>query len=111
MVKDGVFSGSSTSTARKSAASAPRKGVGRIVVRAGGRELRFDSMSLWTQPDGGAEDPCPLRDYTAIIFKRKLMEECLFCRIVRPRFPPKIVHEDEQALVFKDVNPRLRRTC
>ena len=34
------------------------------------------------------------------------MAECLFCRIVRREIPAQIVHEDEQALVFKDVNPQ-----
>ena len=34
------------------------------------------------------------------------MEECLFCRIVRREIPAQIVHEDEHALVFKDVNPQ-----
>jgi histidine triad (HIT) family protein len=34
------------------------------------------------------------------------MDECLFCRIVRREIPAQIVHEDEQALVFKDVNPQ-----
>ena len=34
------------------------------------------------------------------------MADCLFCRIVRREIPAQIVHEDEQALVFKDVNPQ-----
>jgi histidine triad (HIT) family protein len=34
------------------------------------------------------------------------MSECLFCRIVRRETPASIVHEDEQALVFKDANPK-----
>ncbi len=34
------------------------------------------------------------------------MAECLFCRIVRREIPAQIVHEDEQALVFKDVSPQ-----
>lgn len=34
------------------------------------------------------------------------MEECLFCRIVRREIPAQIVLEDEQAVVFKDVNPQ-----
>lgn len=32
--------------------------------------------------------------------------ECLFCRIVRREIPAQIVHEDEQALVFKDISPQ-----
>lgn len=34
------------------------------------------------------------------------MADCLFCRIVRREIPAQIVHEDEQAVVFKDVNPQ-----
>ena len=34
------------------------------------------------------------------------MAECLFCRIVRREIPAQIVHEDEQALVFKDMSPQ-----
>ena len=34
------------------------------------------------------------------------MADCLFCRIVRREIPAQIVQEDEQAVVFKDVNPQ-----
>ena len=34
------------------------------------------------------------------------MPECLFCRIVRREIPAQIVHEDDQALVFKDITPQ-----
>lgn len=34
------------------------------------------------------------------------MADCLFCRIVRREIPASVVFEDEQALVFKDVNPQ-----
>jgi histidine triad (HIT) family protein len=34
------------------------------------------------------------------------MADCLFCRIVRREIPAQFVHEDEQAVVFKDVNPQ-----
>ncbi len=37
---------------------------------------------------------------------RDLMADCLFCRIVRREIPAQIVHEDEQALVFKDISPQ-----
>jgi len=40
---------------------------------------------------------------TDIIFS---LQECLFCRIVRHEIPAQIVHEDEQALVFKDITPQ-----
>jgi histidine triad (HIT) family protein len=32
--------------------------------------------------------------------------ECLFCKIVRREIPAQIVHEDEKALVFKDITPQ-----
>ena len=35
-----------------------------------------------------------------------LSSDCLFCRIVRREIAAQIVHEDEQALVFQDVNPQ-----
>ncbi|MDE2510572.1 MAG: histidine triad nucleotide-binding protein [Elusimicrobia bacterium] len=35
-----------------------------------------------------------------------MMADCLFCRIVRREIPAQIVLEDEQAVVFKDVNPQ-----
>lgn len=34
------------------------------------------------------------------------MESCLFCRIARKEIPARIVHEDEQALAFEDINPQ-----
>jgi histidine triad (HIT) family protein len=34
------------------------------------------------------------------------MADCLFCRIVRREIAAQIVHEDEQALVFKDLTPQ-----
>jgi histidine triad (HIT) family protein len=34
------------------------------------------------------------------------MADCLFCRIVRREVPAQIVHEDEHALVFKDISPQ-----
>ena len=34
------------------------------------------------------------------------MADCLFCRIVRREIPAQIVHEDDQAVVFKDANPQ-----
>ena len=35
-----------------------------------------------------------------------MLSDCLFCRIVRREIPAQIVHEDEQALVFKDITPQ-----
>lgn len=34
------------------------------------------------------------------------MADCLFCRIIRREIPATIVHEDDLALVFKDVSPQ-----
>ncbi|MDE2107528.1 MAG: histidine triad nucleotide-binding protein [Patescibacteria group bacterium] len=34
------------------------------------------------------------------------MPDCLFCRIIERKIPAQFVFEDEQAVVFKDVNPQ-----
>ena len=34
------------------------------------------------------------------------MSDCLFCKIVAGDIPAEIVYDDEQILVFKDINPR-----
>jgi histidine triad (HIT) family protein len=34
------------------------------------------------------------------------MSDCLFCRIIAGQIPGAIVHEDEQIVAFKDVNPQ-----
>ena len=34
------------------------------------------------------------------------MTDCLFCKIVAGDIPADTVYEDEQILVFKDINPR-----
>jgi histidine triad (HIT) family protein len=34
------------------------------------------------------------------------MQPCLFCRIIAGEVPGTIVHEDERAVAFKDVNPQ-----
>ena len=34
------------------------------------------------------------------------MSDCLFCKIVACDIPAEIVYDDEQILVFKDINPR-----
>ncbi|MDP2671149.1 MAG: HIT domain-containing protein [bacterium] len=36
------------------------------------------------------------------------MEECLFCQIIRKEIPAKIVYEDENIIVFPDINPKAR---
>lgn len=35
-----------------------------------------------------------------------MKKECLFCRILAKELPAKIVHEDEQAVAFEDINPQ-----
>ncbi len=35
-----------------------------------------------------------------------MSESCLFCKIVRGEIPAKIVHEDDRAVAFEDVNPQ-----
>lgn len=34
------------------------------------------------------------------------MEECIFCKIANGEIPSKILHQDEEVLVFEDVNPQ-----
>lgn len=34
------------------------------------------------------------------------MEECIFCKIAKGEVPSKILHEDEEVLVFEDVEPQ-----
>jgi histidine triad (HIT) family protein len=34
------------------------------------------------------------------------MSECLFCRIVKREIPASIVYEDDDVLVFNDINPQ-----
>ena len=34
------------------------------------------------------------------------MSDCLFCKIAEKKIPSKIVHEDDKAVAFDDVNPQ-----
>ena len=34
------------------------------------------------------------------------MSDCLFCKIAEKKIPSKIVHEDDKAVAFEDVNPQ-----
>lgn len=34
------------------------------------------------------------------------MSDCLFCKIAEKKIPSKIVHEDDRAVAFEDVNPQ-----
>lgn len=34
-----------------------------------------------------------------------IMENCLFCRIIRGKIPSTKVYEDEKVLAFRDINP------
>jgi histidine triad (HIT) family protein len=36
----------------------------------------------------------------------EVMDECLFCKIVRKEIPAKIVHESKNVLAFDDINPQ-----
>ena len=35
-----------------------------------------------------------------------MAEECIFCRIAAGEIPAKIVHQDEDTVAFRDINPR-----
>ena len=37
--------------------------------------------------------------------------DCLFCKMVSGAIKPATVHEDDDVLAFKDINPRPRCTC
>lgn len=34
------------------------------------------------------------------------MSDCLFCKIVEKTIPSKLVHEDDRAVAFEDINPQ-----
>lgn len=34
------------------------------------------------------------------------MEDCLFCKIAKKELPAEVIYEDEQIMVFKDINPQ-----
>jgi histidine triad (HIT) family protein len=34
------------------------------------------------------------------------MDDCLFCKIARKEIPSEIVHEDEDLVAFRDINPQ-----
>jgi histidine triad (HIT) family protein len=34
------------------------------------------------------------------------MSDCLFCRIVKGEIPAALVHQDEEVIAFKDINPQ-----
>lgn len=36
------------------------------------------------------------------------MSDCLFCRIAAGEIPAQVVYQDEQLVVFKDINPRAK---
>ncbi len=33
------------------------------------------------------------------------MSDCIFCKIANREIPSEVVHEDDQAIAFKDINP------
>ncbi|OOZ40962.1 histidine triad nucleotide-binding protein [Solemya pervernicosa gill symbiont] len=36
------------------------------------------------------------------------MSDCLFCKIVAGEIPADIVHQDDQVVVFRDINPKAK---
>ena len=36
---------------------------------------------------------------------KNLVEDCIFCKIIRKEIPASIVYEDDMVLAFKDINP------
>jgi histidine triad (HIT) family protein len=38
--------------------------------------------------------------------KREKMTECIFCKIAAKKIPAKIIHEDDLAVAFEDINPQ-----
>ena len=34
-----------------------------------------------------------------------LIEDCIFCKIIRKEIPAKVVYEDDMVIAFKDINP------
>ena len=34
------------------------------------------------------------------------MSDCLFCRIVRKEIPASVIYEDDDLVVFNDINPQ-----
>jgi len=40
-----------------------------------------------------------------------MVDECIFCKIVRREIPSLIVQEDEDSTVFLDINPRSKGMC
>jgi len=47
--------------------------------------------------------PCPRKN--SLKKGGEDMEECVFCRIVNREIPSEIVYEDDQVLVFRDIEP------
>ncbi len=37
-------------------------------------------------------------------------QDCVFCKIIEKQLPARFEHEDEQVVVFHDINPKLPRT-
>jgi len=36
------------------------------------------------------------------------MEDCLFCKIIANKIPTKIVYQDDEVIVFPDINPKAK---
>ena len=39
------------------------------------------------------------------LVKENLIDDCIFCKIIRKEIPASIVYEDDMVVVFKDINP------
>jgi histidine triad (HIT) family protein len=35
-----------------------------------------------------------------------MSDDCLFCKIIDHKIPAKLVHEDDRAIAFRDINPQ-----
>ena len=42
---------------------------------------------------------------------RKKMSDCIFCKIISKEIPSEIIYEDENTLVFLDINPATKGHC
>jgi len=40
-----------------------------------------------------------------------MVDECIFCKIVRREIPSQLVYEDNDAMAFLDINPRSKGMC
>jgi histidine triad (HIT) family protein len=48
---------------------------------------------------------CGLNNNLNNNWRRRSMEDCIFCKIINGEIPSEKVYEDEEILAFKDINP------